>query len=330
VIAALRTGTVHAVLRQLSLLGASIECRGDKMVLRVGVRPVPPELIAAARARKAELAKMLTVTEGAHRQKNEHLRPAAAANPRISTAFSEGAQSCENERLREPLNALRQSGDFQGSPPPKGSPAPAATPKALTEDAQVSTFDKPQGFCGFRPGPASKVLTSSSLSIFGRDEHLREPTPADWPEAKEERAAIVEYDGGIPRVWAEGLARLNPDHPPVDVPPKRWLQFIDDIAIFLDRWAACAATLGWGANDLFGCDGDRPFARIDQAGLLWILDGDKLRALSEHTATIETRSGARQTWRRRPGGPGRVLPWELESRVGSRILGLRCATDHSL
>jgi hypothetical protein len=43
-------GTGHTVLRQLSALGARIECRGDKMVLRVGARPVPTELIAAARA----------------------------------------------------------------------------------------------------------------------------------------------------------------------------------------------------------------------------------------------------------------------------------------
>jgi hypothetical protein len=49
----------------------------------------------------------------------------------------------------------------------------------------------------------------------------------------EERAAIVEYDGGVPRAWAEGYARLHPDRPPKDLPPKRWLQFINDIGRFL-------------------------------------------------------------------------------------------------
>jgi len=62
---------------------------------------------------------------------------------------------------------------------------------------------------------------------------------------------------------------------------------------------------------LFGCDRDWPFARIDQAGLLWLLNGDHLIALTENTATIERRTGARQTYRRRPSGPGRVLAWEL-------------------
>jgi hypothetical protein len=62
---------------------------------------------------------------------------------------------------------------------------------------------------------------------------------------------------------------------------------------------------------LFGCDRDRPFARIDQAGLLWLLNGNCLVALSETTAVVETPTGARQTYRRKPSGPGRVLAWEL-------------------
>ena len=63
--------------------------------------------------------------------------------------------------------------------------------------------------------------------------------------------------------------------------------------------------------DLFGCDRDRPLARIDQAGLLWLVNGDKLVALTENTATIERQTGARQTYRRKPSTPGRVLVWEL-------------------
>ena len=135
---------------------------------------------------------------------------------------------------------------------------------------------------------------------------------ASWGETEEQRAAIVEYDGNIPRPWAEGFARLDPNHPPADVPQRRWLQFIDDVDRFLDGpFCAVAAALGWGPLDLFGCDRDKPFARIDQCGLLWLLNGDQLVALSENTATIETHTGARQTYRRKPNGPGRLLAWEL-------------------
>ena len=98
------------------------------------------------------------------------------------------------------------------------------------------------------------------------------------------------------------------------MPLHRWQRFIDDVALFLDdQWADKAAALSWGPSDLFGCDRDRPYARIDRSGLLWMLNGDKLVALSENTATIETRTGTRQTWRRRPSEPGRVVAWELVS-----------------
>jgi hypothetical protein len=146
------------------------------------------------------------------------------------------------------------------------------------------------------------------LSTFGEHEHLRR----ELSEAEEERAAIIEHDGSVPRAWAEGFVRLDPHHPPGDVPPRRWFQFVDDTGRFLDSaFCAIAAALGWGPHDLFGCDRGRPFTRIDHAGLLWLLDGDKLVALTENIATIERRTGARQTYRRKPSTPGRVLAWEL-------------------
>jgi hypothetical protein len=139
-----------------------------------------------------------------------------------------------------------------------------------------------------------------------------ESSPAAWGEAEEERAAIVEFDGNIPRAWAEGFARLDPDRPPGDVPPRRWLRFVDDVGRFLDSpFCAVAASFGWGPHDLFGCDRDRPFARVDRAGLLWLLDGNRLVALTEATAVVEMRTGVRQTYRRKPADPSRVLAWEL-------------------
>jgi hypothetical protein len=133
--------------------------------------------------------------------------------------------------------------------------------------------------------------------------------PASPPlTAKEAKQA------GGPRASAEGFARLHPDCPPSDVPPRRWRQFLEDASRFLGGgFAAQAAALGWEPYDLFGCNRDRPFARIDQAGLLWLLNGDRLLALTENTATIETRTGARHTYCRKPNEPGRVLAWELAS-----------------
>jgi hypothetical protein len=84
-------------------------------------------------------------------------------------------------------------------------------------------------------------------------------TVDNWTEREEERAAIVEHDGGARRAWAEALARLDPAKPPRDVPLDRWERFIDDCGRFLDLgWANRAEALGWGPLHLFGCDRERP------------------------------------------------------------------------
>ena len=116
-----------------------------------------------------------------------------------------------------------------------------------------------------------------------------------------------------PQSWIEGVAKLDAERVPGDVPPRRWRQFIYDAARFLDGgFAAQAAALDWDALDLFGCDQIRPFARIDNAGLVWLLNGDRLVALTERSARIEAKSGATLTCYRKPGETGRVLAWEVQ------------------
>jgi hypothetical protein len=163
-----------------------------------------------------------------------------------------------------------------------------------------------------------------ALPLFQRN-CLRAPVPPRMTSAPseqpvdersnrhEERAAIIEYGAGVPREWAEGFARLDPGRPPDDVPGKRWLQFVHDCGMFLDGgWAARAAALGWGPLDLFGCDRERPFARVDHLGLLWLLKGGTVVELHRDQAVIRIADGARQTYRRRPVEFGRVvLAWEL-------------------
>jgi hypothetical protein len=155
------------------------------------------------------------------------------------------------------------------------------------------------------PAKVAKVAKDKS-SVAATEEAL-------WAETEEERAAIAEYDGGAPRAWAEALARLDPNEPPGDVPPRRWLRFVDDCGRFLDGgWAGRAAAFGWGPLDLFGCDRERPFARVDHLGLLWMLNGGSVVELHRDRAILETESGARQCCRRRPVELGRVvLAWEL-------------------
>jgi hypothetical protein len=70
--------------------------------------------------------------------------------------------------------------------------------------------------------------------------------------------------------------------------------------------------LGWEPLDLFGCDRKRPFARRDNKGLLWLLNGDKVIELYRGPS-LKTERGARQNYQCRPDDLGRiVLAWKLK------------------
>jgi hypothetical protein len=132
---------------------------------------------------------------------------------------------------------------------------------------------------------------------------------------EKEGAGDAEHNGEGARAWAEGLAQLDSTQSPGDVPPNRWLRFIENCRAFLGSpWAERAAALGWGPLDLFGCDRERPFARINHQGLLWLLDENRIVELHRDKAKIETSTGAFQTYRRHPVDVGRVvLAWELST-----------------
>ncbi len=143
------------------------------------------------------------------------------------------------------------------------------------------------------------------MSTYGADEHL-------WCEAEDERAAIVEHDGGAPREWAEGFAWLDPDRPPGDVPPQRWLRFVTMIGRFSIVGLRFRPQRSAGDQMIFSAAiVTSRFTRIDRAGLLWLLNGNWLVALTADAAVIDTRRGAWQTYRRKPSEPGRVRVWEL-------------------
>ena len=99
------------------------------------------------------------------------------------------------------------------------------------------------------------------------------------------------------------------------MPLARWQQFIDDCGRFLDLgWANRAEAWGWGPLELFGCYRERPLARYDHMGLLWILQGRRLVALRADSATIDTLTGSLQTYRRVPIDCDRaVVAWEPAS-----------------
>ena len=114
------------------------------------------------------------------------------------------------------------------------------------------------------------------------------------------------------------------------VPAERWRQAVEDGHAFLARWADQAEALGWSARDLFGLHKPpaKPhpsysrLSRYDETGLVWLLQGREVVALTEATASIKGTTGNITIYRKHnkpPFGPlgGRLdLPVGLEPMAG--------------
>jgi hypothetical protein len=116
--------------------------------------------------------------------------------------------------------------------------------------------------------------------------------------------------------YADALDRLE-RRCPDDVPPERWQQCLIDAQRFLAAWGDKALALGWTNRDLFGLH--RPpakphpaysrLSRYDAIGLLWLLQGRRVIALTDITAAIQSTSSAVLTYRKARGlrEPDRLL-----------------------
>lgn len=94
------------------------------------------------------------------------------------------------------------------------------------------------------------------------------------------------------------LAALQARCPDV-VPVARWQQAIEDGRSFLAGWGEQAEALGWTSRDLFGLHRPpekphpsyRRLSRYDETGLIWLLRGRPVVALTEATAAIKGATG---------------------------------------
>jgi hypothetical protein len=79
----------------------------------------------------------------------------------------------------------------------------------------------------------------------------------------------------------------------------RWFEIIDDADAFLSNWGRAAHDLGWTAFNLFGVHAVAPGCRYDAMGLVPLLEGGSVFALTETTAAIRRRSGSTLTYMRK-------------------------------
>jgi hypothetical protein len=146
------------------------------------------------------------------------------------------------------------------------------------------------------------VATVATVAVAG---------PIKWDaESHAERAAIIQANG-IPKEWADGFALLCTMERPAAYGPERWRQLVDDGGYFLDAWGRQAAGLGWRAENVFGVNPDAPERRYDGMGLVPLLNGRRVVAITADTARIDCDGGAILTFYRQTLSPESVALWQI-------------------
>ena len=128
--------------------------------------------------------------------------------------------------------------------------------------------------------------------------------------AKAAKPAKPALQVAAPAEWHDGVDRLSTLAAPAMVRPQRWSLLTRDARRFLRDWGAQAAALGWTTPDIFGAHPTHPLQRLDCAGLVWLLHGDDVMAITSASACMRTSRGATLTYYRRPR-PGAVPLWQL-------------------
>ncbi len=168
-------------------------------------------------------------------------------------------------------------------------------------------------------GPEGDALTGSWRARAGR--RWRSDSQAVAPRSAGSRVAMGKYldlldraglydindqndqRGGFGRL-CRTFATLETRCPEL-VPVDRWQAAVDRGRRFLARWGEQADALGWTARDLVGLPAppatphpsyNRP-SRYDETGLIWLLQGRPVVALTEATAAIQSSTGAITTYR---------------------------------
>ena len=158
-------------------------------------------------------------------------------------------------------------------------------PTKLTKPAMTPRERGFVSFVGPQSRPISKFEISKSASSENRQNRQNSP---QFPEGLHHVLNVL--DGSCP------------DY----IETERWRRAVVDGRHFLSTWGEHAQALGWTARDLFGLHTPpenphpsyRRLSRYDETGLIWLLQGCEVLALTAMTATIRRPSGSTTTYRK--------------------------------
>ncbi|MCL2469540.1 MAG: hypothetical protein FWF24_04845 [Alphaproteobacteria bacterium] len=139
---------------------------------------------------------------------------------------------------------------------------------------------------------------------------IRTHKPAIILELKRGRA--TDKAARVPQEWDEGFAQLCSRSRSCAYTKQRWEQIINDGSLFLDQWGGLAASLGWRLEAVFGVDATAPVWRYDRMGLVPLLEGRPVIALTSVSARIDCGSDIATTYYRTNNADGAVPLWTMK------------------
>ncbi len=178
--------------------------------------------------------------------------------------------------------------------------------------------------------PSEAVATTATKLAF--EPEMSRPSPGQIsppdPDAFEERSAIIEYDGGLPRQEAETLAAQEQGYDDTGSLhgeiAQRWATELGLLAklravspdsakalksaraFISEGWALQAARLGWDEVELFGVCPRAPWQRLDRKGAAF---GGAVQAITQDSMIYV---GGLRRYRSIINNDGGAVPiWEL-------------------
>ena len=114
----------------------------------------------------------------------------------------------------------------------------------------------------------------------------------------------------MPSEWTSGVHQLLITGAPRGFTVDMWRQLGEDAVRFLDRWGSEASRLGWTTLDLFGVHPVVPTARYDAMGLVPLIRGSEVIAITARSASMRGGPGASLSYVRGIGMRG-VPAWSF-------------------
>jgi len=112
--------------------------------------------------------------------------------------------------------------------------------------------------------------------------------------------------------WLDRFSSIDAHEPPRGFPAKDWHALHRDGTEFLRTWGRKAVALGWSTLDVFGVHRIAPSANYAAMGLVLLLRGAHVVALTADSAMIQNSTGSRLTFRRQAPHDAAVPVWELD------------------